>query len=127
MKPSILTDNTPRTAVELDSKLKLHVKNYLTIKGNSTRTLPEDISSHISHLYLALTTDEKAIVDPEELEVDVKKNTPSRTLLMDYYRHGKPMCTRYINALAVFFNQEYSVCQYNPALDLVERFKANRQ
>lgn len=114
---------TPCTALELDSRLNLHIGNYLSIEGNSTRTLVVDISQHIKALYAALP--ENGML-ADDIEADIRKNTPSRTLLMDYYRDSTPMCTRYINAVAVFFGQDYVVSKYDPAQDLIARFKSKQ-
>ena len=120
-----INESIPTTAISLDKVLKDHISNYLNLKGNSTNTLPRDIKNFIYDLYkneIEIARESENITLLNYIEKDLNKNTPSRTLIFDYYQRNQSICTRYINSIAMFFNQKYLVSEYNPASDFIEKY-----
>lgn len=116
----------PSTAIQLDIILKRHIKNYLSAKGNNTVTLPYEIQEFVNDMYADSikrandSNNEKRI---EGIQKDLQKNTPSRTLILNYYNKNGAICRSYINTLALFFNQPYTISKYNPSDDFETNYE----
>lgn len=115
-----MSSNIPTTALALDAILKKHILDYLAIPGNTSRTLPEEIADFMKKTYAPLLKKAKDTGDSEAVDdvlADLKRNTPSRAYLRSYYLDNQSICTRYINSIALFFDQQYCVSRHDPAED----------
>ncbi len=96
---------TPTTPSELDKLLYKKIQDF--VAKNSWRSLATEVKSFVNNQYKSaygLVAD--GTISPEELEKEIKSQIPSRTYIEEYSK-GRPICYRYTNTLANFFNQEY--------------------
>ena len=112
-------DKIPSTAVELDIVLRNHITRYYN-NGGSTRKLTVGITEFMRNLYQPILSNATNEEERQAILTDLERNTPSRTYLRMYH-DGENVCTRYINAIALFFGQKYQITQYDPAEVWAER------
>lgn len=108
---------TPSTPSELDAQLYRRIQNYVT--ENSWRQLASEVKRYVNDQYKSaygLVAD--GTISPEDLEKEIKSQIPSRTYIEDYV-NGRPICYRYTNTLANFFNQHYVLKNHNPCTEFL--------
>lgn len=113
--PCLINNNS----LTLDEKLHFHIDNYLAKDGNSTRSLENEIVDFMNDKYRFILSEANKNNDAallERIKVDLVKHTPSRTLMTNYYKKNHSICTRYTNTLALFFNQKYTISEYDPSV-----------
>lgn len=123
-----MTDKVPSTLIEIDVKLREHLKVYFNTKGNSTRTIEPDLIEFMKKYYDPLLLS----AEGDEIKIAaIKKHkfkfTPSRTLILNFYSRFDIIERRYLNTLALFFNQSYSFSSYDPCQYFLDnqKLKAN--
>ena len=102
---------TPTTPSELDKLLYKQIQDY--VAKHSWRSLAAEVKSFVNNQYKSaygLVAD--GTISPDELEREIKSQIPSRTYIEEYSK-GRPICYRYTNTLANFFNQEYVLSNHD--------------
>ncbi|MBX2808132.1 MAG: hypothetical protein KTR20_05815 [Cellvibrionaceae bacterium] len=103
---------------DVDSQLHKVIIKYLSVDGRSYSTLARDIDRFVRNQYEWIwNLVEEGKITQAQLEKHMKDHTPSRSYLHDYVK-GRPICFRYTNTIANFFNINYSISNFNPPEDL---------
>jgi hypothetical protein len=107
-----LISTPPTTPSELDKVLHLKIQEYM--ETYSWRQLAAAVKEFVQDQFKpAYRFVSEGKITPEELEAEIKSHIPSRTYIEDYAK-GRPICYRYTNTLANFFQQEYILHNHNP-------------
>lgn len=116
-----LFSTLPATPSELDRFLHHKIQQYL--QTHSWRQLAAAVKQFVQDQFkpaYRLVSDGE--IRPEELEAEIKSHIPSRTYIEDYSK-GRPICYRYTNTLANFFDQEYVLSNHDPCQQYVSKLE----
>lgn len=103
---------SPKTPSELDKILHERIQCYL--KNHSWRQLAAAVKEFVQEQFKAADRLVlNGVVTQEQLDSEIKSHIPSRTYIEDYAK-GRPICYRYTNTLANFFEQKYTLRNHNP-------------
>ena len=117
----------PNTLLPADLDLQIHtaIKHYLTAKNRTYSTLARDIDEFVRRQYKnKWDLVEEGKLTQAQLEKHMKDHTPSRSYLHDYVK-GRPICFRYTNTIANFFNIKFIINNFAPPEDLQALLKIN--
>ena len=106
-----VVSNIVDTPHALDTRLHACIKRYTA--EHSMKKLAIEVEKFVRGEFRPaynLVADGK--LEPQALEDEIKSNIPSRTYIMDY-ANGRPICLRYTNTLAKFFDVKFSIGNYN--------------
>lgn len=116
-----LVSTLPATPWELDKVLHVKIEQYL--EEHSWRRLAAEVKEFVQGQFTPayrLVSDGE--ITPEELEAEIKSHIPSRTYIEDYAK-GRPICYRYTNTLANFFQQDYILKNHDPCRQFAHKLR----
>lgn len=115
-----LCGQTQLLPTHIDSQLHQMIQSYLSKRGHTYATLARDIDDFVRAQYKeAWHLVEYGEITQHELEKHIKDHIPSRSYLHDY-AGGRPICFRYTNTIANFFDVKYRIYNFDPSQDLKE-------
>lgn len=113
-----LAHSTEFLPADIDFQLHKAINNYTAKSGQTYATLARDIDEFVRHQYKGMWyLVEDGSITQNQLEKHIKDHTPSRSYLHDYAK-GRPICFRYTNTIANFFNVKYTIHNFDPSQDL---------
>lgn len=116
-----LVSTPPASPRELDKVLHLRIQQYLEL--NSRRQLAAAVKEFVQNQFKpAYRLVSEGEITPEEFETEMKSHIPSKTYIEDYAK-GRPICYRYTNTLANFFQQDYVLHNHDPCQQFVGKFR----
>ncbi|GEM_PF-2963579 len=102
----------------IDFQLHEAIESYISHQGNTYATLARDIDHFVRDQYKEMWyLVEEGEMTQHQLEKHMKDHTPSRSYLYDYAK-GRPICFRYTNTIANFFEVKYKIYNFDPSKDL---------
>lgn len=107
---------------QLDKSLYTKINRY--VEDHSWRHLAAEVKAFVHEQYTpaySLVTEGR--ITATELEREIKSYIPSRTYIEDYAK-GRPICYRYTNTLANFFQQRYALENHNPCDEFLMKLDA---
>ena len=111
---------------ELDAVLNALIKDYTNKKGNTYASLAHEMKLFVETQYRdAYALIEEGSIDEDQLEKHIEMHCPRRSYLHQY-ANGRPICFRYTNTIANFFDVEYTIRSFSPADDLVRQILLKR-
>ena len=112
---------TPTTPSQLDKILYRKIEAYL--REHSWRQLAEEVKQFVQEQYKpAYRLVSEGQIEPDELEREIKSQIPSRAYI-EQYSKGRPICYRYTNTLANFFDQKYILENHDPCQEYLLKMK----
>ena len=111
----------PSTPSQLDKILYRKIESYL--QQHSWRQLAEQVKQFVQEQYKpAYRLVSEGKIEPDELDREIKSQIPSRAYI-EQYSKGRPICYRYTNTLANFFEQKYILENHNPCQEYLTKLR----
>lgn len=101
----------------LDQRLYQKIDKYREKPGNSYASLSKEITRFVKDQYSdCWGLVQIGQIDQTKLEKSINDQIPGETYIRQYCQ-GRPICFRYTNTLANFFELEYQIRNFDPAKD----------
>ena len=110
-------EDTSKLPSHVDAILQQKIRSYLD-EGGTYSKLAQEMDAYVRKQYKdAWDLVEDQLISEAQLEQHIKNHCPKRSYINDYAR-GRPICFRYTNTIANFFNVQYKIRNFDPAEDL---------